>query len=264
MVLSNILKGNNLKYMAIRIDFAPYIDGNGLLAPNPQPRPPVGKGDDNGPMFTAEYYIMLEKTSQITDQDKADFGQKIGQCIYPQGILSRVPVGQTDSQEEVDDYYGTLSGCKNLGNTAIPRKFLWAMIKYLTFMDSTTPGKLGNWDAFMFRQPQLIACMVSAAFPSLWNPIHWLARISAHLFYWYAAVVIALSCMNTPTSDTDARRLAWHLIEATAPTSMLCWIASKIWFKRLYKDYPTGMQGVAAIYYQPNGNNPYQKYWVTE
>jgi len=138
------------------------------------------------------------------------------------------------------------------------------MIKYLGFMDSTNPGHIGNWDAWLLRQPQLVACMVSGAFPSLWNPLHWLARLSAHLFYWYAAFVIALSCMGTDVGNTDARRLAWHLIQATAPTSLLCWLASKIWLRRLYNAYPLGMTDVCQIYYQPKVTNPYAKYWITE
>lgn len=250
--------------MGIRDDFQPYFDGNGMLAPNPQSQPPVGKGCDNAPMFTAEYYDMLEMSGQLTDQDKTDFAQKINQCIWPQGILCRAPLNQPDSQEEVDDYYGVLSGCKLLGNTDIPRNFLGAMFKYATFMDSTTPGKWGNWKAFMLRQPQLIACMVSAGFPSLTNPLHWFARILAFPTYFYAAVVIALSCIGTDIGNTDARRLAWHLVQATKSTSLMCWLASKIWFSRLYRDYPAGMNDVAAIYYQPKNTNPYAKYWITK
>lgn len=249
--------------MSIRTDFLPYIDGNGLLAPNPQTQPPIGKGSDNSPMFSSEYYIILQKNNVITDQDKIDFSKKIEGCIYPKGILNRVPIGQIDSQEEVDDYFGVLSGCKNLGNTVIPKKFLWAMCKYLTFMDSTNPGKLGNWNAFMFRQPQLIACMVSAGFPSFINPLHWIIRVLALPFYFYSAVVIALSCIGTDIGNTDARRLAWHLIQATAPTSLMCFLASKIWYNRLYALYPNGMSDVAMIYYQEKGNNPYGKYWIT-
>ena len=250
--------------MGIREDFQPYIDANGMLAPNPQPQPPTGKGSDNAPMFTAEYYDMLQKSNQLTDQDKLDFAQKINQCIWPQGILCRAPTNQPDSQEEVDDYYGALSGCKLVGNTDIPRKFLQAMCKYLTFMDSTNPGKLGNWNAFMFRQPQLLACMVSAGFPSFLNPLHWLVRILTFPFYLYAAVVIALSCIGTDIGNTDARRLAWHLIQAVAPTSLLCCLASKIWYNRLYSYYPNGMNDVASIYYSPKNTNPYAKYWITK
>ena len=249
--------------MSIHNDFSLYIDGNGLMAPNPQSQPPMGSGSDNGPCFTAEYYVILAKNNELTDQDKADFDQKISQCIFPEGILNRVPITQTDSQEEVDDYYAVLSGCKVLGNTEIPRKFLWATIKYLGFMDSTNPEKLGNWNSWMLRQPQLIACMVSAAFPSFLNPLHWVMRILALPFYFYAAIVIALSCIGTDIGNTDARRLAWSLIQATAPTSLMCWLASKIWYSRLYRDYLNGMADVAGIYYSPKNDNPYQKYWIT-
>ena len=215
-------------------------------------------------MFTSEFYDILVKSKQITDLDKQNFGQKIGQCMWPEGILCRAPTNQPNSQEQVDDYYGALSGCKLVGNTDIPRKMLKAMFKYATFMDSTTPGKWGNWKAFMLRQPQLIACMVSAGFPSFFNPLHWLMRILALPCYFYAAFVISLSCMGTDVGDTDARRLAWHLVQSVKPTSLMCWLASKIWFKRLYSVYPNGMKDVAAIYYQPKNTNPYAKYWITE
>lgn len=250
--------------MSIRDDFQPYLDGNGLMAPGPQIQPAESKGSDNGPMYLAEFYDILQKNNQIREQDKTDFEQKIGQCIWPQGILCRVPTNQTDSQEQVDDYYGTLSGSKILGNTKIPRQFLWAMIKYQGFMDSTNPGQRWNWNAWMLRQPQLVACMVSAAFPSWENSFHTFLRLLVFPFYLYAAIVISLSCIGTDIGNTDARRLAWHLIQATAPTSILCDLASKIWYSRLYSDYPNGMCDVAAQYYQPKNTNPYAKYWITK
>ena len=250
--------------MSIKDDFEPYLDGNSLMAPGPQVQPATSKGSDNGTMYTAEFYGILQKNNQITEQEKADFNQKIQQCIWPEGILCRIPTNQTDSQEQVDNYYGTLSGSKLLGNTEIPRKFLWAMIKYQGFMDSTNPGRLGNWNAWMLRQPQLIACMISAGFPNFLNPSHWVMRILAFPCYFYAAIVIALSCIGTDIENTDARRLAWHLIQATTPTSLMCWLTSKIWYSRLYRDYPNGMRDVAAIYYQPKNTNPYAKYWITK
>ena len=250
--------------MGIKEDFSVYFDGNSLMAPNPQSQPSTGKGSDNGPCFTAEYYVILAKNNQLTDQDKIDFNQKIGQCIFPEGILNRVPITQQDSQEQVDDYYSVLSGCKVLGNTSIPRKFLLAMIEHLGFMDSTAPGHIGNWNAWMIRQPQLVACMVSAAFPSFLNPLHWIMRVLALPFYFYAAIVIALSCIGTDIGNTDARRLAWSLIQATKPTSLMCWAASKIWNKRLYSLYPKGMADVASFYYSPKNTNPYAKYWITD
>jgi hypothetical protein len=72
-----------------------------------------------------------------------------------------------------------------------------------------------------------------------------------------------LSCIDTATDNTDARRLAWHLGNNVSKVSLLNWIAYKIWLTRLKKAYPNEMNGVAAIYYQPQGNNPYAKWWVT-
>ena len=251
--------------MALRDEIVQYFDGNGLVCPGPQPVG-GGKGSDNGPMYTSEYYVMLKMSNQINDSDIADFGQKIGQCVNHDGMLCRVPIGQHDGQEQVDDYYGVLNGCVKLGNTEIPRKFVLAMIRFFGFMDNENPGKI-DFNSWMLRQPQLMACMASAAFPSWLNPLHILLRSLVAPAYWYAAIVIALSCMGTDPSNTDARRLAWHLIGATENKSLLCWIASKIWLKRLYKDYGAdGMKAVAAIYYQPKGAgaNPFAKYWVTE
>ena len=49
-------------------------------------------------------------------------------------------------------------------------------------------------------------------------------------------------------------------------TSLMCWLASKIWMWRLKKDYPNKMNDVAALYYYPQDldQNPYSKYWVSE
>lgn len=250
--------------MSIRDDFQPYFDGNGLLAPNPIPAG-TKIGSDNGPMFTSEYYVILKKSNLLTDQDKLDFAQKIGQCIDSEGMLCRVPVGQEDGQEGPDDYYGVLDGCKQLGNVAIPRKLLWSTIRHLGALNNENPGTW-TWQSFLARQPQLIAAMISAAFPSWLNPMHLLIRLMAFPLYIVAAGSIFVSCVSTPSSDTDSRRLSWHLLQTVVPTSLMCKLASLFWYHRLYNvDGAKGMKGVAAIYYQPNSmDNPYAKYWITE
>ena len=251
--------------MALRDDFGNYWDGNGLLAPNPGVWSPGQKGSDNSPMFTSEYYIMLKKNGQLVDQDKADYQQKIGQCVNAQGMLNRVPVGQNDGQEEVDDYYGTLNGCMQMQNTIIPRQYLASLIKNWGFMDNVNPGSHSNWASFMPRQLQMIACMVAASFPSWKNPLHILIRLLCFPLFFYAALSIVVAGWGSPTSDTDARRLSWHVWQCLKGQSLLCFLASKIWLSRLYKQYgPTGMKAVAAIYYQPQPTNPYSTWWITE
>lgn len=243
--------------MALRDEIVPYVDGNGLVAPNTV-GPNPGRGSDNGPMYTSEYYVMLFNLFQLVGSDINQFNLLIGSCIDPNGLLNRAP--NDSDQEGPDDYYGVLNGCKTLGNTDIPRKFLWAVVKYLGFLNNNQPGKK-TLSSFLIRQPQLLACMVAAAFPSWKNPLHFVCRLAAFPFFLVAAVSIGISCISTQTGDTDSRRLAWHVQNTTKGVSLLCWVAAQIWLRRLYKDYPNGMKGVATIYYQ--AGHPFAKYWIT-
>jgi hypothetical protein len=247
--------------MTIKSDFQPYIDGNNLLAPEPVSPGTVG-GSDNGPMYTSEYFIMLKKHGYATQNDIDDFAARINSCITPKGALCRVPVGQNDGQEQVDDYYGTLNGCMELGITSIPRIFLKCMIKNFGCLNNEDPG-MWTGDSFMFRQPQLVCAMISAAFPSMKNPMHYMIRLAAFPLYTYSMMVLLFSCLGTPTNQADPRRLAWHLGNNVSKVSILNWFAFRIWKNRLYEDFPSGMGGVAEIYYQPHPKNPYSDWWVT-
>lgn len=245
--------------MSIRDDFKQYIDGFNLLAPNPQP-PNATQGSDNGPMFTSEYYVMLAKKGILTDNDKTQYDLDISRCLNEHGVLCRSP-GNT-MQEGPDDYYGVMNGCMELGNTQIPRVILKALIKNYGFLNNNKPGTMSA-EAFLARQLQLVCSMVTAAFPSMSNPLHYVVRLLALPLYVYSALVLLVSCVGVSTGDTDSRRLAWHLGNCVSKVSLLNKLAYKIWLKRLRKDYPDDMRGVASIYYQPQGNNPYMKHWET-
>lgn len=249
----------------IKQDFNSYIDGNNLNTPAPGTWLPGQSGSDNGPMYVSEMYVMLKKNGQLTDQDKLDYAQKIGQCIGPEGLLNRVPVGQNDGIEGPDDYYGVTNGCVELGNTDIPRKLLKACIKYKGSMDNVNPGRW-SWQTFLIRQPQLLTALISSSFPSLKNPIHWLVRLISMPLFLFAALIIATSCIGTPTDQADPRRLSWHLQNNTKKVSLSCYLASLVWMWRLNKDCGSClMKRVAAEYYYPQGlnQNPYSKYWVS-
>ena len=238
----------------------PYTDDNGLISPNPVNPAGTGASSDNGPLYTSEYYILLSKLGQLQPIDSIHFNILIGQCITSKGMLCRVPVGQTSRLEQADDYYGVLNGCLELKNAGIARTLLWSTIKHLGYLNNVS-GPF-TWSAFLLRQPQLLACMVSAAFPSLFNPLHYLMRLLAFPFYLIAAIVITTSCMFTPPSNSDARLLSWHLVQTTKTTSILCKLASLLWYKRLHKDYTNGMKGVATIYFLPHGVHPFSQCWV--
>jgi len=244
--------------MSIKDDFADYWDNNGLLTPSPRQ-----SSSDNGPLFTSDFYIILKKNGQLTEQDKLDYAQKIESCIGPEGLLNRVPVGHLASLEGPDDVYGVTDACIELGNTSIPRKLLWDCVKYFGSFNNINPGKWTS-RSFLIRQPQLLCAIVNASFPSFLNPLHWLVRLSCAPLYWVAAISIAISCMGTDIGNTDSRMLAWHLQNNTKKTSILCWLASLVWNKRLANDYKNKMKDVSGIYFSPNGlnNNPYSKYWT--
>lgn len=244
--------------MSLREEIIPYIDGYGLIAP----QIPTGrKGSDNGPCFTGEHYTMMVRNKEDNLSIlQAIFNYKISKCISPNGMLNRVPVGtETANQEQADDYYGVLSGCVSVGNTNIPRRFLGITIKNLGFLNNNDPTKRDG-NSFLIRQPQLLACMIAASFPEKPNPLHIFVRLLAFPLFWWSSLVIATACWNTDISDTDARRLSWHLIQITKPVSFLCFLASKLWYKRLYKDYANGMKGVAQRYYE--AGHPFAKYWI--
>ena len=242
------------------------MDSNYLVTPSPATPFPGHHGSDNGTLYTSEFYVMLQKLGQLTDRDRIDYANTIGSCISPNGMLNRAPIGQLAGQESVDNYYGVLNGCKQLDNTEIPRKFLWATIRYLGFLNNINPGTC-TLQSFLIRQPQLLASMVAAAFPSYSNPFHFCIRLVAMPLFLIAAVSIAISCIGVDPSSTDPRRLSWHLWQTTKPVSFMCWLAGKLWLWRLNKDYGAlEMKAVAGIYYYPQGlgNNPFSKYWVTD
>lgn len=245
--------------MSIRDDFKPYVDGNNLLAPSPVGSNP-GKGSDNGVMYTSEYFIMLKKQNLLCAADCADYDNRISKCVGSNGMLNRAS-NDTD-QEGPDDYYGVLNGCMELSNVKYPRAFLLALMKNFGFLNNNSPGTLTG-SSFMARQPQLTCSMVSAAFPSLKNPLHYLVRLLALPLFIISAVVLLFSCMFTDVSDSDSRRLGWHLGNCVSNVSLLNKLAYKVWLRRLYKDYPNGMNSVASVYYAPSPDNPYSKWWIT-
>lgn len=207
--------------MSLIAEIPPFIDGNNLVAPGLVP-PGLLRGSDNGPMFTAEYLIMLNRN--LLGFDDLHYNA-IVKCVGTDGELHRAP-GDT-TPDEVDDHYGALS--------------MLAEFNLKPFFK--LPIRL-------WRQPQLLfAYLLAKDIPSLiLSPLNW-----------YTAIVIATSCIGRPASDTDSRRLSWHLVQATKRKSLLCKLASLIWYARLHKDYANGMLGVAALYY--TGDHPFIRFW---
>lgn len=242
--------------MALKDDMIPFLDKNGYANPGPVV-PGSGRSCDNATMFSSEEYIMLSKLNQLSPEDIVKWSELIKNAMTLPGLPGRYP-GYSD-QDSPDNMVATLAAAATLGVTDIPRSILWYGIKHLGSFNNSEPSKF-TFQAMTWRQIQLVAATVSAAFPSYLNPLHWIARTVALPFYFAAAVTIFISCINAPPSDADSRRLSWHLIQAVVRHSIMCRIASAFWWHRLYSVYgKLGMRGVAAKYYSPT--HPFIKYW---
>lgn len=246
--------------MALRDEIIAYTDKNGLVAPNRVP-PGTVRGSDNGPRFTSELYLFLLYSGELGAGDSWGY---LGLIPISYGILRRAPGAQ--DQEGPDDHYAIASVCKQLELRSLAGSVLYHGLTHFLFLNTPNPngytypkdyydqnvaGKI-NWNATLFRQPQLIAAFYAASGK---------ARFWHGPLFGYAALCILLAGKGKPLSDTDARTLSWHLIQTVADESFLCWLATKIWYRRLYKDYgPGGMKEVAKLYYRDD--HPFQRYWI--
>lgn len=234
--------------VVLRDEILAYTDADGLVSPQAT-QPNQNNASDNGVLFTSDYYVLLARLGQLNDVDYINYSSLIRKkCTTMVGLLNRGP--DNTNQEAPDDYYGLFSACQSLGLEILPSQIIQYGWDNWGNYNNVNPGKF-TWVSFLARQPQLICAAYAAARSA---PL-WIYPLRV-----YTAIVIATSCINAPVGDTTSRRLAYHLINTMSPVSEICRIAAKIWFRRLLKDYPNGMQGVNDIYFGPD--HPLAKYMV--
>ena len=215
--------------MSIKEEMLPYLTTGGYACNEPLP-PGTIRGCDNQPLFTSAYHIMLWRNGEYTLEDLRTYWTLISACVGVDRELHRAP-GDT-AADATDDHYGVLAGFaefKMVPSFKLPIR-LWV-------------------------QPQFVyAYFLAKRVPSL-------AMVPLML---YTALVLAVSCIGAPASDSGSRQLNWMLWQAVKRKSWLCNLAGKFWHWRQTKVYGTQevMKAVAAIYYLPTNNNPYAKYWI--
>jgi hypothetical protein len=216
--------------MTLRTDILTnYTDANGLVC-NRRCLPTEVNPSGNGVCYTGEYVTLLALRRELQDADRDAYAAIISKCIKPTGELTRGP-GQPD-MEGPDDYYGLAAGCQVTGSRDLVKEVLNYSFKPFNY------------------HPQLIAALYAASGSTPWY---------IYPLRGYAALIIATSCIFADKADSDARRLSWLLIQALSPVSFTCRLASKLWYKRLYKTYgPDGMRAVAAQYYE--AGHPFIQY----
>lgn len=237
--------------MSLKQDIIPYIDTNGLIGPA------KGQGSNNGIMYLSEYIIMLIRRAEAIDQDIDDFFAKVESCMLKPGLLMRSPQN-AGGQEGPDDYYALAAALDEIAakfpnsvdatNNRIAYSICLYAIKHLGCLNNEFPNTF-QWSSFLVRQPELDAVMLWAAK----LPVGPILRL-------YTAISILFAAKDTPVNDTDPRRLSWLVVQVASRHSWLCRMASKVWYRRLYRDYPSGMRGVAAVYFE--AGHPFSTYYI--
>lgn len=237
--------------MSIRDDIQPFTDINGYINPA---LVDVTKGrqcDNN--MFTSEYFIMLQKTDQLTAGDYVKWAGLMRDCFEESGLLLRYPNSIGD-QEGPDDHYALFAASKILNISTYAQDFLYYGWKHLGWYNTevlntykNTQGTI-NWTAFQWRQPQMYFAAICAANKHRWYKF-W--NIPSMII---ATATILFSSHGVDTiTDLDARRLTYLLILTVEQDSILCRFAAKVWKRRLLSDYgDTGMREVYKRYMRDN------------
>jgi hypothetical protein len=210
--------------VSLRDEIVPYKQTTGLVSNVVS----IGQHRtcDNGPLFTAEYIILLHLVNESTFKDDVLFDLDIHDCSKG-GYLHRAP--DDTSPDAPDDHHGVLAAYNVLGLKP-PFKVPFSL----------------------WRQPQILALWFMAQRNLFY-------RIIATPLIAYSALVIATSCIGDPTSDTDGRILSWCLLKGLE-RSWLCQLGGWFWKRRLMSDYPNGMKDVFTIYFGPD--HPLSKYMV--
>lgn len=232
--------------MSLKTAIIPYLDSNGYVNPYKTDPTVIGRQCDNSTMFTSEFFILLAKNKELSEDDKTRWKNLIITSMASPGLTERYPGASTEI-DSPDNLIGILAASRVLNMPEVAASIYDYGKKHWGMYNPT--GKW-NWSAFMWRQPQLIYAMLLASKRARW----WHLPLEL-----YTAAVIALSARNKKITDADPRRLSWLLIQATQD-SWLCRMAAKIWTKRLMRDYgPSGMKWVAAVYYP--SNHPFVTYY---
>lgn len=211
--------------MSLQSDIVPYTDLDGLVSVYAM-NPKVYRSTDNGPLFTATYYVLIKLLGETSFLDTIKYAGLISSCVGLDHQLHRAP--NDTSQDEADDYLGVYSANLLLG---VRSGFKLPLALY--------------------RYPQLV---VLAALSS--NRL--LMRLIGHMLTPILALSILFSCFRTSSTDTGSRCLGFLQALAGAHVSILCALAAKVWFNRLSNDYVFGMKSVYSTYF--GSQHPFTTY----
>lgn len=214
-----------------------YIDINGLVSTS------TAGSTDNGVMYTGEFVTLLDILGELTPSLRAYWRSSMSRCEVRPGVVRRSPTNDRDD-EGPDDYHGYLCGAKRC-DPSRAKAFIKNWFLALGMYDANK--KLGIKD-FMWRFPQLLT--------HAWFATDW--YVPGPLRFFFIASLLFHVYRQVETTDQDARRLGWLLIKNWDGKGIVSRWAVKKWNEKLLREYPNGMQDVAAAYYGPQ--YPFTRY----
>jgi hypothetical protein len=215
--------------MSLQENLSAYTDSFGLVQ-NRLPSPGDGWTSGNGLLFTGEAVCALAQAKELSDSLRPQYAKAVRNCAVVPGLYRRHPA--LVDQEGPDDYIG-LGAVASLCDVTIAEEILKYGQANLWCMNNVTIGKktLQSW---LGRFPALICHLKFAAGqnPPLWQKIYWTAIVAFQ-----------------PWNGLDEPILSWLLCEVAKGKSRICDLASKYFYRRLYKKYANGIHDVLVAYF---------------
>ena len=235
--------------MTVREAFKPYIDDHGLVQPG------LGRGSNNGILFTAEYYITLLKAGELTPEDKKTFESIMDACQPEPGLTNRQPPNTPhDDQEGLDDYIGLLAAAFLLGSDIGTEVLDYGKRNHSPYglqfyYNNVWPGthkyKPGdnrtNWSAWLGRFPGFVAhaYLCGGEVPPFLYQLGWAATIK----------------FSPKPENQDSYILSWLMVvayDAFPKKSFFMTRAANSFKQNLRKNFPGGIREVFSKYFEPN------------
>ena len=282
-------------------EIALFTDADGLVSPYNLERPgETSNASGNGVLYTGELMALLNRHGELNTVENILFRLAMLKCMpVERGLLHRSPTHP--DQQGPDDYVGFFVGCHVTGNSDLVQSVIDYGWKHYGFFNNANPGSFYHKDgrfnssAFLIRQVPLVGLAYSAAgkpkrflnfitaiatatgccenqltviLTGLMSFIIFiLSALTVNIMFLVSCVLFGLGCFfaykeSKPISDVDARFLGWLMLEGMPSTSWTIKQAKKLFDKRVLRDYPKGMNDVAAMAFgNRNPEHPFAKYW---
>ena len=252
--------------MSIRFDYERHMDQYGFVTPD-------ANVCDNGVRFSTEYLFALKRHGELREEDLVKYRKLFLECELQPGLLIRRP-GAISEQESVDNTYANIAADTVLGHGYASRFLEYGQQKVTEVDRESSWGqrdinrKYGAITLFVLKMFGLNKYIYNNVVPLKFNFSAWLGRQRALVshaklvkygklnpidkFFW----LLGLFLSARDATGQDSKWLSFFCIKASeGKRSFLMRQMCKYWSNKLEQQWPDGMGGVSAAYFN-NPNHP--------